>query len=257
MSEAASALTVESFLISEMARLSARPDLTKRTAVRLCVSAAIEQGHLPKGSLVPPEKRLAEILGVSLGTVQSALGQLQEYNVIVRRRGDGTRVASNEAFSPSVWHFRLHSIATGGPLRIVRVAVNIERVGGSGAWQSVFPQEDNFLRIRRRLVMNDRTRVGADMVLPLQSAPTLLDTPPEELQMLNIRPYLVAQHGLDISRAEHELGTTTLTDLEGAMFGMTTQAPVFDITARAISSADQPVYYQRILAPCDKCRVIF
>ena len=53
---------------------------------------AINHGDLPKGSGIPPERVLADILGISRGTVASALKTLRESGHIESRRGSGSRV---------------------------------------------------------------------------------------------------------------------------------------------------------------------
>ena len=53
---------------------------------------AIDHGDLPKGSGIPPERVLADILGISRGTVASALKTLRESGHIESRRGSGSRV---------------------------------------------------------------------------------------------------------------------------------------------------------------------
>ena len=87
----------EDFLASKMRHYSAAVNVTKRSAARLAIASAISNGFLPEGCLIPTEKRLTIILGISLGTVQAALQQLQQSGIIIRRRGDGSRVASTEA----------------------------------------------------------------------------------------------------------------------------------------------------------------
>ena len=81
-------------LALELQAIVASQSCTKRTAVRLVISNCIQSGVLRPGDYLPSEKVLAEILNVSLGTVQVALGQLQDLGLLQRRRGDGTRVSA-------------------------------------------------------------------------------------------------------------------------------------------------------------------
>ena len=54
---------------------------------------AIEDGRLPKGSMLDNELDLAERLGISRPTMRAALKQLVDKGLLVRRRGIGTMVA--------------------------------------------------------------------------------------------------------------------------------------------------------------------
>lgn len=52
----------------------------------------IETGALPAGSKIPSEPELAEIYGVSRGTVHKAVGQLREDGLLAVAFGRGTFV---------------------------------------------------------------------------------------------------------------------------------------------------------------------
>ena len=257
MTIAAQTEDVEAFLSREMRRIAATGDVTKRTAARLAIAAAINGGLLPKGSLIPTEKRLTRVLGVSLGTVQAALQQLQQSSIIVRRRGDGSRVASTEALDRDTWHFRLLSKDTGQPLRVSDVSIDVEMTDRTGPWSDFFANDDAFVMVRRRMIMSDAVLVGAEMFLPATKVPGLERITPDELKLVNIRPYLAEKYGIQVSRANHEIETTTLHDLEAKRYCLAAGVPVFQIVARTFLSDARPAYWQRIIAPCADCRVTF
>jgi DNA-binding transcriptional MocR family regulator len=56
--------------------------------------AAVGSGAIPLGSRLPAERRLAEALGVSRGTVVAALDQLEARGLVERRPGSGSYVRS-------------------------------------------------------------------------------------------------------------------------------------------------------------------
>lgn len=55
--------------------------------------ALIDDGVLPPGDLLPPDRALAQRLAVARGTVVAAYDLLQQEGRLVRRQGSGTRVA--------------------------------------------------------------------------------------------------------------------------------------------------------------------
>jgi GntR family transcriptional regulator len=76
---------------------SSRVDATE-TALR----ERLAPGRARQGDRLPPEKELAESLGVSRGTLRLALERLESNGEVVRRQGSGTfvgRVAQPAAFS--------------------------------------------------------------------------------------------------------------------------------------------------------------
>jgi GntR family transcriptional regulator len=61
---------------------------------------AIQQGELSSGSVLPPERELAETLGLSRMTVRRALEELANANYIESRRGSGTYVLPRRIEQP-------------------------------------------------------------------------------------------------------------------------------------------------------------
>jgi DNA-binding transcriptional MocR family regulator len=57
------------------------------------IRALIDDGELPPGGPLPPERALARRLAVGRGTVVAAYDRLQEEGRVTRRQGSGTRVA--------------------------------------------------------------------------------------------------------------------------------------------------------------------
>ena len=64
------------------------------TAIVERIGAMLRNGDLRPGDRLPPERKLAEELGVSRTSVRQALQALAERNIIESRQGDGTYVAA-------------------------------------------------------------------------------------------------------------------------------------------------------------------
>ncbi|MFE6711578.1 PLP-dependent aminotransferase family protein [Streptomyces sp. NPDC057695] len=79
-------------LVSRLGRWSAgRGPLYLLLAARL--RRLVDEGALPPGSLLPPDRRLAKALAVGRTTVVAAYDTLRQEGRLVRRQGSGTRVA--------------------------------------------------------------------------------------------------------------------------------------------------------------------
>ncbi|MFE0132681.1 PLP-dependent aminotransferase family protein [Streptomyces sp. NPDC059037] len=65
----------------------------RRSGLESALRAAIRQGRLPAGTLLPSTRGLAQELGLSRGTVSAAYAQLVEEGHLATRPGAGTRVA--------------------------------------------------------------------------------------------------------------------------------------------------------------------
>ncbi len=248
---------VNQALSKEMISVSRSKGHTKRTSARLAIANAIRSGVLKPGDFLPSEQELTAVLGVSLGTVQAALRQLQDLGVIVRRRGDGTRVTATEPFSESVWHFRFLSRHDRTPLRLVDEDLRIETTTTSGVWSEHLGHSDLYLRIWRRLKMRDGTVAGAEMYLLHSAASALMSVGHDELRMANIRPYLEENLGIAARSATHLVSTVKLDRATADEFGLPPMEEHFEIHAKVHSPNWQPVYFQRIYVASSKCILEF
>lgn len=248
---------LELFLARRMREIMRVPGRTKRSAVRLAIVAAIRDGLLKPGEMLPPEKRLTSVLGVALGTVQAALRQLQLSDTIVRRRGDGSRVASIEPLSETTWHFRFRSKKDDQPLRFTQQDVQIDLTDERGEWSDYLKQATQYIRIARHMAMSDRSVVYAEMYLDAGAVPGLDRIDPEELDMVNIRPYLEEMFGLSAIGTRHSVRTTRLTQKRSLELRLTPDTVLLEIRAEAYAQQQEPVYFQRIYADSDGCILDF
>ncbi len=230
---------------------------TKRSAVRLAIIAAIREGLLKPGDTLPSEKRLTSVLGVALGTVQAALRQLQLSDTIVRRRGDGSRVASIEPLSETTWHFRFRSKKDDQPLRFTRQDVQIDLIDERGEWSEYLQPATRYIRIARHMAMSDNSVVYAEMYLDADAAPGLDRIDPEELNMVNIRPYLDEMFGLSAIGTRHSVRTTRLSKKRLLEMKLPSGTVSLEIRAEAYAQQREPVYYQRIYADSESCILDF
>jgi len=248
---------VSTILAQLMREASADQRRTKRSAARLAIAEAIRNGTLAPGDYLPSETWLTQILGVSLGTVQAALRQLQQMGTIVRRRGDGTRVASTEPLGSEVWHFRFLDKDTGQPMRISNEHVWIDRIAEAGPWLDYLGASNDCVRIRRSLTMQDGTPVGAEMFINADHVRGLEDVDPRELNMVNIRPYLEENYNLAVVGATHLVQTRDIDVGSGKIFGLKSGETVFEIHAKAYTIDRAPIYFQRIFVSSDACNLSF
>jgi GntR family transcriptional regulator len=225
------------------------PGRTKRTAARLALTSAIRSGLLAPGDVLPPETELAEIIGVSLGTIQVALRQLQDIGVITRRRGDGTRVASNEPLTPSVWHFRLIRLRDGQPVHPIREKIRIGTTADAGVWSNFLGNGPELIRIVRRFGTHGSPSFGAEMYIAPKLVPKLVQVGPDELKMVNIRTYLETRYGLSVTSTRQTVRLTRLEAKTARRCGLSTLVDMLEIHAEAFSATRQPVYFQRIFVP--------
>lgn len=64
--------------------------------IRALITRSLESGEWKPGDIIPSESDLAERFGVSQGTVRKAIDELANENLLVRRQGKGTFVATHD-----------------------------------------------------------------------------------------------------------------------------------------------------------------
>ena len=115
----------------------------------------LEPGRFREGDRLPTEAQLAAMLGISRGTLRSALRRLESSGEIVRRQGSGTFVGRVASPLGSVLprlradYYRIR--ATGGTLAVTTMSVEMARIGADAATALRVEPEQRGLRIRRCL----------------------------------------------------------------------------------------------------------
>ena len=69
----------------------------------------IESGQWAPGSVIPPERKMAEDYGVSLGTVRTAILNLVSEGLLYRIQGKGTLVSGTRMIRESIRYYRFVS----------------------------------------------------------------------------------------------------------------------------------------------------
>jgi DNA-binding GntR family transcriptional regulator len=136
-------------------------------------------GRYRPGDRLPPEHEVAAMLGISRGTLRSALGRLEESGEIVRRQGSGTfvgRMAVPTAFGERLERLEPYSsVAQRRGLELTVRDVRIERraVGGEAGDALGLGANEPATTISRTLVASGApAAVMFDVVHPVVALPS-------------------------------------------------------------------------------------
>jgi len=229
---------------------------TKRQALRVALVWAINSGTLPAGQRLPAETDLARGLEVSLGTVQTAMGQVQDLGLIKRRRGDGTRVLDCSVLPSSIWHFRMHDIDTGDAFRILDQQIEISSTDSAGRWSEHLGHCLEYTIIRRRITGTHEGRVGAEMVLDARLVPAA-SLAAHELRQSNLRTVLEARLGVVAIQGKRRVALSRLDPRQSALYELPADIPVLEVEASTFLADQRPFYFQTIYAPADRIALEF
>jgi GntR family transcriptional regulator len=244
-------------LAAYMAESLEVPGRTKRTAARLAISSAIRDGVFAPGDKLPPEIELAAMLGIGLGTVQVALRQLQEIGSIIRRRGDGTRVASAEPLDPSVWHFRFIRLSDGMPLHADIEWVRVALVPLDHIVEKHLGKHIGCHRIRRRCSARGCAPFATEMYINPDLNIDISQLSPDELRMVNIRSYLEDEFNIIAGGSNQTVILGPLPDQVRRDFDLPEYELIYEIHALTTARDSTPIYFQRIYVPATEYALNF
>jgi len=142
--------------------------------IRALLIQSLESGEWKPGEAIPPEPDLAARFGVSQGTVRKAIDALAADNLLLRRQGKGTFVASHTG--PDHRHRFLRIVPDEGP-KVAPVSTLIDlardKISGPVARALQLRPGSSVIRFRRMLAFAGRPLVLDEMVLPATQFPRL------------------------------------------------------------------------------------
>lgn len=229
----------------------AAPDgLPKYARLRQAIVNAIEAGDLMAGSKMPGERELSELLGLSLGTTQKALGGLTSNGFLVRKQGHGTFVGSDRRAIAGSWHFRFLSGTDDKELPVFATIQSRELVRQPGAWAPWLGADSKgYVRIERTLDVGGKFTCLSEMYLGASRFARLLRMAEKRLADNNLKSILETEFGAPTLRAEGLARVVSLSAQECVCMAVEpgTWGMQMEIVARSFGHA--PISFQRVVVP--------
>lgn len=238
-----------------------RPDAVEAPAfsplyqqIKQALLSSLQAGEWKPLQAIPSEMELAKRYGVSQGTVRKAIDELAAENLLVRRQGKGTFVASHDERQVQYRFLRLHpdtgTLASQG--QAVRDILHCKRLRAPADMARLLGLNtgDGLLHIRRILAMAGTPTVLEDIWL---SAGKFRGLSAESLQIYEGTMYALfeKQYGVYMVRAEEELRAVLPTEQQAELLDITPQTPVLQVERISFSYNDQPVEVRRALNRTD------
>jgi DNA-binding FadR family transcriptional regulator len=136
----AAAKSSEAGLLAGPIELSLAPVVSVQLYERICdrIIEAIREGRWHPGERMPPERELAEALGVSRPSLREALGALQILGVLETKHGSGTWVVANA----------IEVVAQSPPANLLGVDADVSPVAVLQARLTIEPAIAGFAALR-------------------------------------------------------------------------------------------------------------
>jgi len=223
--------------------------LSKHARLRASIMGAVDDGELRFRDKLPPEKALGQLLNISLGTTQKALGSLASAGYLVREHGVGTFVAEPRRAIRGSWHYRFTDPATGGHVPVYTRLLS-RTVVGDGPWTAALgADEQGYVRIDRRISIDDREACLSEFYLPASLFGNMMRLPARRLENVNLKEILETEFGYPTVEAKGGGRVVPLDDASAAQMGVPAGSWALDVRIVARSKGLRAVSYQRMLVP--------
>jgi DNA-binding GntR family transcriptional regulator len=193
--------------------------------------AAIESGLLPKGSFLDNELDLADQWEVSRPTVRRAIQDLVDTGLLVRRRGVGTQVVSDQVRRPFTLTSLFDDLAASGRSPVTSVeALRVESAGAEVAEAlGIAVGADVMFVERLRSVGNQRLALMRNWLI----AEVAVGIVAADLERTGLYA-LLRDRGVRPHSAAQRLGAVAADATEAARLGLPLGAPL--VTMRRVMS---------------------
>ncbi|MCM2307354.1 MAG: GntR family transcriptional regulator [Sulfuritalea sp.] len=214
----------------------------------------LESGEWRPGEAIPSESELAIRFNVSQGTVRKAIDEMAAENLLLRRQGKGTFVASHD--DPRAF-FRF--------LRLVPLAGGIEQAQSIPleCWRAKAGPEvarmlelnigDPINIVRRLLKFSGKPVVVDEIYLPGSIFGTVTLDMLREYQG-SLYSFFENQFGVRMIRAEERLRAVPADRSSAELLGVAEGSPLLSVERVSFSYADKPVEWRRgLYSTSDHC----
>lgn len=228
------------------------PGTTLHARISELLVDLIQSNDLTPGEKLPPERELAQMLGISLAPVRQAILDVVSKGLLERRRGRGTFVRGpglDEKISI------LHSLTESLRAQHIEVETRVLRQE-----EVAMPREVAralALRERTALLLERVAMVGREPVallqayLSLRAYPKLLDA---SFASRSLYETLQDQYGTVVTKADSVIELARSTSADSGKLGIAVGEPLLKVEGTAFAQTGEPVEYFRVLYRGDRVR---
>ena len=213
--------------------------------VKALMTRSLQQGEWLPGALIPSEMELAARFKVSQGTVRKAIDELATGNLLVRRQGKGTFVATHAEEQVQFRFLRLMP-DSGEAAGMERRFIDCRRQRAPAALARALRLRvnDAAIRVRRLLSLHGTPVVLDDIWLP---AALFKGLTAERLSDYRGPMYglFESEFGVRMIRAEEKIRAVAADEASATLLALAPGAPLLSVERLALTYGDQPVEFRR------------
>jgi GntR family transcriptional regulator len=209
--------------------------------VKRLLMNALAGGEWKPGDAIPPERRLAERHGVSIGTVRRAIDELVAENMLIRQQGRGTFVASHNRDRLLFYFFHVVPQDGAKEYPVVRLLAfakaKADKLAGDTLQIAI---GDPIFRIRNLLSLSGEPVIVDDIAVSAARFPGLTERTFRDRPSTVYNLYQDA-FGISVVRTAERLRAVSVGHEIAALLRVAPGAPLLEIRRVALSYSDVPV----------------
>ncbi|MBK6402320.1 MAG: GntR family transcriptional regulator [Rhodocyclaceae bacterium] len=224
--------------------------------IKSLILQSLEGGEWRPGEVIPSETELAGRFGVSQGTVRKAVDELAAENLLLRRQGKGTYVASHNDPRAFFRFLRLEALKGDiGPSISVPLECWRAKAGLEAARVLGIKLAEPIVIVRRLLQFSGKPVVVDEIYLPGDVFGGLT------LEMLRNWPgslysLFESEFGVRMVRAEERLRAVAADRASAELLGVKEGSPLLSVERVSFSYGGRPVEWRRgLYSTSDHCYV--
>jgi GntR family transcriptional regulator len=213
--------------------------------IKELITRSLQGGEWLPGQSIPSEMELAARFRVSQGTVRKAVDELATENLLVRRQGKGTFVATHAEERTQYRFLRLMADAGGSPgLQRRLIGCRRQRVAADAARALGLKSGDPVVEIRRVLLAGDAPVVLDEILLP---GALFKGLTADRLSAWKGPMYRLfeAEFGVRMIRAEEKIRAVAAEESQALELGVAAGAPLLLVERLSFTYGDKPVELRR------------
>lgn len=219
--------------------------------IKALLTQDLQSGLWKPGEVIPSEFELAARFKVSQGTVRKAIDELSAENLLVRRQGRGTFVATHAEQNTQYRFLRLTADdGSGRGLQRRLLECSRARAAVDIAQALQLKTGDPVLLVRRLLLDAERPVVLDEIWLPGRAFKGLTS---ERLAAYRGPMYALfeTEFGVRMIRAEEKIRAVPADAAAASLLGVAAGAPLLSVERRSFTYGEQPVELRRGLYRTD------
>jgi len=213
--------------------------------IKALITRSLQGGEWQPGEAIPSEIELAARFKVSQGTVRKAVDELATDNLLVRRQGKGTFVATHAEEQTQYRFLRLAADdGTAGGMRRRLLDCRRLRASADVARSLALKSGDSVVQVRRLLLAGDQPVVLDDIFLPGALFKGLTAERMAAYQGPMYRLF-EAEFGVRMIRAEEKIRAVAADEAQAAVLQVAPGSPLLSVERLSLTYGDKVVELRR------------